>query len=489
MKQFLPAVFLIICSNVFAQSYSTFHKNRPAYYQFNSYDVFYQQAAVAIDSFDVSGSDTIFFQSPIIDYDNGNGCYIKAHDTSFVGASSIRNNNGDDFFFNKSNDSIYFNNSSSLNQSWTMHRFTNGDVIKATVQSIDEVSVLGVDDSVKTIKLQVQDSIGNNINNIFNGKIFRVGKSTGFVNGYSLFHFPFDTIAFSLVGIENPSLGLSSENLTPEKIFDFDVGDRFDFSHDQGFEPISHSSFRETDSILLKTISPDGDTITYQVGFINWNFGNYMYDIWDTVVSGLKQWEFILSSHNFLLNRSYQYFDGGYENDYHFLVEAFYNSSLPVLQNQPDYFIPGGNDCLNWLVADDYYNDFYGAGLGKVMSYYGNWGMNGWMYESLVYYNKNGVEWGDSIKWSVITEVNNFDKKSIRIFPNPAHSQLFLSGNFSPSQTNFILLNALGEEMKLNQLSNQFGSVSFDVHSLPPGCYVLQVSDENHIQNLKFIKS
>src|SRR4026207_1092286 len=129
MKQLSILFLMAVWLNGFSQTYLPFQKERPAYYHFNSNDVFYQQAAISIDSFHVNGSDTTYYHSTIIDYDNGNGCYIKAHDTSFVGVSSIRKSNGDDFFSNRTHDSIYFNNSSSLNQSWTMYHYPNGDEI------------------------------------------------------------------------------------------------------------------------------------------------------------------------------------------------------------------------------------------------------------------------------------------------------------------------------------------------------------------------
>ncbi|MCY7409716.1 MAG: T9SS type A sorting domain-containing protein [Chitinophagales bacterium] len=49
-------------------------------------------------------------------------------------------------------------------------------------------------------------------------------------------------------------------------------------------------------------------------------------------------------------------------------------------------------------------------------------------------------------------------------------------------------MNSLGEEMKLNQISNHSGTVTFDVHDLPAGFYVLQVKKEDEVVNLKFVK-
>lgn len=489
MKHFLPAVFLIVVwLNGFSQTFLPFQKERPAYYQFNSYDVFYQQAAIAIDSFQVNGSDTTYYHSSIIDYDNGNGCHIKAHDTSFVGISSIRESNGVDFFFNRNHDSIYFNNSSSLGQSWTMYHYPNGDVIKATAQLINEVSVLGVNDSVKTIILQAQDGIGNNISNIFNGKIFKVGKATGFVSGYSLFHFPEDSIGFSIVGIENPPIGLNTSELTPEKIFDFEVGDRFDHIWGWTAQPSMSFVANEIRKIVSKTSFNSGDSIVYGI-FLKKFISSFQYpDYSEEAIELYTTEEYSLSNYKWLNKNPFNFSDLNLSSDgYVFLNESYYNS-VPTVKIADNYsWILQGDDCLASTVANAAPIDKYAPGLGRAYSYGGDWVLNN--YDTLVYYNKSGIEWGDSINWAALTGIHTISgEPSINIFPNPANDQLFLLGNFSSSQTHFTLMNSIGKEMKLSQLSNQLGSVSFDVHSLSPGLYVLQVKNKDDMVNLKFVK-
>jgi len=361
----------------------------------------------------------------------------------------------------------------------------------ATVQSISVESVLGVNDSVKKISLQAKDSLGNNISNIFNNKIFKIGKSSGFVSGYSLFHFPVDTIAFSLVGIENPSLGLSSEDLTPEKIFDFDVGDRFDYEYAYGSEPTYHDYHYEIDVILSKEISVNGDTLTYQVSYKKLVKGNNWSDYFYSVTIGIKPLKIILPLEDFLSTKPFEIFGSLPYQDgpFHYLDTSQYNPPLLVLRNIPYSYYILANDCFSSTTFSLATCDSYAPGLGMVSSDGGDIGMGLWIYNDLVYYNKNGVEWGDSLNWNQLTDLNETSSNSsIRLFPNPTHSRLFLSGNFQPLQTHFTLLNSLGEEMKLNQLSNQSGSVSFDVRDLPEGFYVLRVKKEDEIVNLKFVK-
>ncbi|HUM47415.1 MAG TPA: hypothetical protein PLD84_10825, partial [Chitinophagales bacterium] len=148
MKLFYCCLFLLLTTNSTAQSFSAFHYQRPAFYNIAyNQENFYTQAGIVPDSFKVSGSDTIFYHYRIIDYDNNiSDCYLKAHDTSFVGYHSIRHANGDDEFFNRNGDTICFNNNSSLNDSWIMLKMDGGINIMATVQSISLEYVLGIQD-------------------------------------------------------------------------------------------------------------------------------------------------------------------------------------------------------------------------------------------------------------------------------------------------------------------------------------------------------
>ena len=66
MKSILFLLCLVNALEVFAQQFLPFHKERPVYYQFTGDEVFYTQAAIFIDSFKLSGADTIFFITPLL---------------------------------------------------------------------------------------------------------------------------------------------------------------------------------------------------------------------------------------------------------------------------------------------------------------------------------------------------------------------------------------------------------------------------------------
>ncbi|MBA2406625.1 MAG: hypothetical protein H0V65_01335, partial [Chitinophagales bacterium] len=381
-------IFFSICISfsfitVFGQSFLPFHKERPAYYQFaDSYDIFYKQAAISIDSFQISGTDTLFYHYPLIDVENG-VCYLKAHDTSFVGLQSIRTANSYDHFFNRNGDTILLKNNAVLNESWELFHF-NGNKIIATVESMALEAILGTDDSVKVISLQAEDNAGNNIPHIFNNKIFKIGKSSGLVSGYSLFHFPIDTIAFSLVGLENPSQGLNAADLTAEKIFDFNIGDRFDFIGGANTEPSYHALSHETFKVLGKEVLGNGDSLVYTFDYKRlsqfWNQNDYSETSFVGVISDV----YVLSEYDFLEKRPFEFYFTNYGNGggYLYLGNSYYEEGATVKIADEYSLFPQSDDCLGYSTADAPPIEKYAEGLGKVYSYGGDNSLNN--YDTLV---------------------------------------------------------------------------------------------------------
>lgn len=490
MKSILFLLCLVNALEVFAQQFLPFHKERPVYYQFTGDEVFYTQAAIFIDSFKLSGADTIFFYYPIIDYHDPYAveCAFLAHDTSFVGQHSLRTATGYDLFFTRNGDTLYFRNNADVNESWKMMDLGGDNMLEATVQSISITQVLGIDDSVKKIVLQAKDVNGNNITHLFNGKSFSIGKSSGLVSGYSFFHFPSEAIAFSLQGMDNPSSGLSTENLTPQNVFDFSVGDRFDYYVSTGFSFQSNQEIWKTYDIASKLISSGGDTITYHVDAKYHSKGYNLNGFYDTLYTGAFDWPFALSDFDFFYTKPFELDTFDYINNHHSLESAFYDASATVIFNHPDYAMPGDGDCLDILIDNNAPHETYGIGLGKVWSYSGNMGGPGyWYHEKLTYFNKSGGEWGDSINWIVLGMEQMPQQQIITLFPNPVYNELVISGDGLQAQSHFIVLDGLGNIMLTGQL-NQDGNTTLKIDGLPSGIYVLQLTDHNRIINSKFIR-
>ena len=113
MNKILLTFFIFISVNCYSQNYFLFHKDRPAYYSFPYQVNFYKQAGISIDSFVISGSDTLYYHYRVIDYNPFHGC-VEPYDTSFLGIYSIRTSISDEDFFNQNGDTILFKNNSTV---------------------------------------------------------------------------------------------------------------------------------------------------------------------------------------------------------------------------------------------------------------------------------------------------------------------------------------------------------------------------------------
>lgn len=490
MKKIGIVFFLFSFSQCYAQNYFPFYKNRPAYYNFSNSAfsglTYYSQAAISIDSFKVSGIDTVFYHYPIIDFDTTNGCYLKAYDTSFVGRQSIRSSNGFDKFFNHAGDTIFFKNNSTINDSWIFLNLSAGEKIVATMQSINTEMILGVTDSVKIISLQATDSSGNTIPNIFNGKIYKVGKSFGLISGYSFLHIPIDTISFSLIGIENPSIGLNAENLSSYSIYDFEIGDRFD-RIGASYHAIAYSTNSCDSRIVIgkQVYGMDSVIYTFHEKFRSdsYNMGNYSGYFYDDTTTE----KIIFSNENYLNANPFEWTspDNSFGGKI-WLENGIYPVSGTVKEYLEDLNF-AFDPCLMPLTSTCIpLQHRYATGLGMTYSVFNEGGCSG--SDILTYYRKNGIEWGDSLH-CVPTGIDELNfQSSVNLFPNPASEKIVITGNFSPQKTQFILLNCLGEEIKCKMNSDN-DSVSLDVSNLPSGFYFLVINKESELAHLKFFKN
>ncbi|HUM46547.1 MAG TPA: T9SS type A sorting domain-containing protein, partial [Chitinophagales bacterium] len=252
-----------------------------------------------------------------------------------------------------------------------------------------------------------------------------------------------------------------------------------------------HTAVWEIDKIITKQLSADGDTITYGVSFQRYTSGNNWNDYFEYTSTGIKEWVFEWSSTGFLAMRPFQYYQKDDISHYHFLVPGSFSLSSTDLQDKPYYFMPDWQypDCLNGTVATLYTDDFYSRGLGMTSSYGGYIGSGAWSYDNLVYYNRNGMEWGDSLNWEVLTGIEDLNSNNtFALYPNPANEFIFIQGNFTTAKTECTIFNALGKEMPLKNISFENQSMKLDLTSILPGVYFLVIKNGNQVFTSPFMK-
>jgi PKD repeat protein len=82
---------------------------------------------------------------------------------------------------------------------------------------------------------------------------------------------------------------------------------------------------------------------------------------------------------------------------------------------------------------------------------------------------------------------NNAIANTIKLLPNPAHSQITISGNTSEINS-YVLMNAIGQQIESGSFINH--PYTIDVNKLSQGVYVLRLINKNgNIINQKFLKN
>lgn len=221
---FLLAVFLINVLTVSGQDWQTVRSGRIAYFDNDQGKI----KCIRIDSVAFL-PDSVLFPMPNIqqlDYD----CFTP-RGNSWIGKKIIIQKNGVNLFFNNEKDTIRIHTRAKVGGSWTLFEIKDSIKITAEVKSAEIQTVLGEQDSVKTIELKVYDKNGLATNHFLFGKTFILSKNSGFVKVMSFNEFPEDMDftyferleSLSLIGLTNPDRGV--QNLTWLGVHDYKVGE------------------------------------------------------------------------------------------------------------------------------------------------------------------------------------------------------------------------------------------------------------------------
>jgi hypothetical protein len=173
-----------------------------------------------------TAGDTVFYSFHTIGFHAGMSCADTAGG-SLMGSRVHKLPTGWFHFFNYKHDTVYLNTVAPLNSSWRFGKINTSAYIQATITALGADSVLGQYDSVKTIKLQAKNNLGQNISHLLNNVELVLSKHFGFTKLINLNIFPENATVFSLSGRSLDSLGL--QEVTGADIYDYDIGDEFHY--------------------------------------------------------------------------------------------------------------------------------------------------------------------------------------------------------------------------------------------------------------------
>jgi len=506
-KTLLTCSVFIFCFHAHSQNWSVINSVERFNYRLDSDNII--TSTILVDSFQLSGSDSIFFLNRIVcdtcaTIPGGpnacDTCYGVKNRPQFLQRECRFYPSGIVNFTDTGN--LVINTLASLNDTWLFDSVQN---ISATIVALEIDSVFGNTDSVKTILLTSGDTL-------------KLSKDFGLIqypNHYG------QNSYFRLVGIEGRNLGEHVPNFFD--FFNFDVGDMFEY-HLTGGSSDCNIDERRKYEIISKQIYPD--SVLYSVQGI---YAHYEWPIWwwascwtnydvynygttmnyydsSTQFSNFYNLEGFNLAHHIYEVFIYPHYNvwGGLLNDSiydHVRMYADSNQiltkSFGIIYNRPWF---GENDCRYYYLPYNnsdtlhisnvggidgcQYTATYKVGLGLTDYEYGPCfeGVMRWHLEAFRKGNDTtGVFTPDSVL--LLGTKDEIYQNTIKISPNPTNGKLKIETREPIEQIE--LFNLLGEKVPA---AVDYSLMTVDCQLLPPGIYILQASGEGKVWRRKVIK-
>lgn len=477
-------ILFLVSAHAFSQNWQTVVSNRQAFFKFNIWSVEYLRSAT-VDSIEVNGNDSLFFfnRNVVQDVSDVVGGCMEFPDSSFLGYGLIIKPNGDNTFLTGSLDSVMLRTQAALNNTWRVMNLGSGTYMEGKIDSIISESFLGITDSVKYIGFLCRDSLNNIVPHPINYQQIKLSKNNGLLQTFSFINFP-ELFVFTLRGISNPSVGI--QNLTASQVFDFNVGDMFQWIEDSWFFSYYTREYSQV-IVLSKNVFPDSVLYTEEFMLHHHYIGPGIDTTWfvhDTItkkyiwnhpeIKKIDQYPHVLyNTYNGMgpLGFSEFYQDTSWHNRrYKILQDYFY-------YDVNDDCVIGGVGFCNW--PDDYYVE----GLGLYGSRQ-SWPCRDYQ---MVHYQKGAETWGMPMNWSVILSSPEYRREAeLKIFPNPFVHELRI--NSFPENSGMIrMINQLGECVLFREVQGE-SEVVLNTTALKSGFYTLCINTGAYSYYYKVIK-
>jgi len=412
-------------------------------------------------------------------------------DTSWIGSSIVIKANGENIFVNESLDSILIKTQASLNDTWIMYQYTNGNYIEATIIASEIDTFFSIPDSAKKISLQLKDNMGVSLNSSYNGHQITISKSFGLTKTLSFREFPAAYFSFELMGIEGQ---VGYQNFKTADIYDFNIGDIFQYySQYSTLNCLQTSNIQHT--ILSKTYSANLDSITYVIDDSTWfdndcsstgHTANMLHSVITQIIDLSQQYNGL----DVLPKEVSQPDNLGYNSFGEQLMTSIYNSR--PLRNEvygltiDSYYLCGGfsfNPGYLWCSVNKF---SYVKGLGKVLEENVNPYATRICEWHLSYFKKGAETWGTPVNLNILSNTE-LEKRNFALVPNPTTGKLKIK-NEVPIAIGIRIetihvYNIFGREVMTLQSTDEI-----DLSSLAEGIYIVDVLGKDFLWRGKVIK-
>lgn len=428
-------------------------------------------------------NDTLFISYRTIRPFQINGCFDTTNG-SILGRRIKKKQDGTFYFFNSYHDTLTLKTQAPINESWKFCDLPGGRIDATVVNQLLD-TVLGTPDSIKIITFQAKDLNGNNIPHFLNQKSMSLSRHYGIFATYDLYYMPDietnDATVYYLAGKTIPVLGI--QNLTCKDVYNFDVGDEFQWSG--GWWNGAGPQWNTMKRVLGKEVFGDMDSVRYTIEYckITWlpmPPPNVEYTH-DTII---ESYNFLTIGNNATIQNLPQTFQGGVNTH---SPEFVRNMGIPGRQTQEytTWRYTRSGYCWENPFEPTYNIYNYSQGLGVTYTYheeFQNWPVI--MSESMVYFMKGNEFWGTPLATNCnellpVTESTGMLISNLKINPNPVENVAVLSyEGFSQGGLHYVLYDEFGQQIRIqNMNSNPF---IFDRSGLQNGLYVISLFDDKN---------
>lgn len=429
--------------------------------------------------------------------------YYNLNGAGWMGKEVFVRNDGMNVYFNLDGDSIFVNPDASLNDSWTVYRYSGDTLIQGEVIEIYQGSSLDPNENVKVIRLQAS-YLGIPISHPVNGLEWRLTENNGWQALHSLYWFPDFPSPETQVGYEcSPWVEIGDDPgheqydtsvhilqnfqpLTVAEMLPLQVGDVFqimeqepDYSSPPDYPWIySYSTYE-----VIGVATPNGDLV---VDFGVEGFNSQTGSTWtESIQKNFGQLDeaypaCTLSGHQ-LDGARYWHFSDAMNNtgDLFGLEQVLQNCNGAWVLKEELWNVGGLGGCAEfWSQADGCYGPYvYWQSIPFPIVYQscasGAWG------EKPVYVNTQSCQFG-SLQ---VLGVNEMFLNQLQVFPNPTRDQL----NFrSVGQGSWSVIDPRGRILLRSNAVKGINAVN--VSGLPSGLYMLRLQTEMNVSLSRFVK-
>ncbi|MCF8368533.1 MAG: T9SS type A sorting domain-containing protein [Bacteroidales bacterium] len=442
--------------------------------------------AIQIDSITINEDTTSYYQFPVIGIENGQWeCYSGSW-PSWIGKRIDVLDDGTTLFYDLYDGPVFIKPQADVGDEWVCFNFITGAIYKAQLESLTQMNFLGITDMVKKITFQAYGCNGEPMIHPINDKYILISENHGLIQTLNFKVFPDlidnfledEIMEYELVGISEPEIGI--QNLSIEKIFDYEVGDEFHTYQD---------ALMWGDNYYFKTIHEvigkqyvNETLIEYtfkRCGRLHYEYLGSGYDTIhfqnDTLII---QMDFNAYSDPALNDVPDKYFKEGNPEyyEYRWYKQQYDSEMNKVRKNLYDGFISvAPHDCIEPIITDEKYysNSYYLEGLGGPFWEYGDFGYE--YHKYLVYYKKGTEEWGEPYNCdSLLVSTTDLpvSKLVISIAPNPMKNLSKIKTQSQGLKNSVIsIFNSTG--IKLMEFKDS-PEVVLNKGDLNPGIYLVQ---------------